>query len=336
MVLLNCKSNYIYLNSSSCDKNVADQPNQEASNEHKCGDSNSVKFNGDVKASIDLFIRSGSRGQIRSESIAAWSKNTANQVHKHMAICMFEAGAGKVSGMGDCTGSDTEKRLKDLEKCTMEIEVSQKEIQQTVEGLSKTINALETGILKELRRMTGQGCEGYEDCGDGANPKGKRKSHIPKTPVQGKGHKMQMEFGNPLYPSKFKLVDEDEHSIDVTSPTVRIEAGSSKGICNAKKKFMGDKEMHKKAPVKRTMIVQELDSEMSSTLPNKCNVKRKYFKKTQARTKRNSTRRMSVSKSKTHNVNNNDKTIPLIEYLYCCPFLDTSFDYAYHGALQRN
>ncbi|KAL3531166.1 hypothetical protein ACH5RR_010488 [Cinchona calisaya] len=71
-----------------------------------------------------------------------------------------------------------------------------------------------------------------------------------------------------------------------------------------------DEEIHKKTPVRRTLIVQELDSEMSSTLSNKCNVKRKYFKKTQARTTRNSARRMSVSKSKVQKVNNNDKAIP--------------------------
>ncbi|KAL3502803.1 hypothetical protein ACH5RR_037252 [Cinchona calisaya] len=93
------KIQYIYVNSSIGDKGTPEDLDSDASNEQRCGDSSSVKFNGDIKASIDVVIRSCSQGQPRSED-----KDAPKQLPKHavsppelvIASCTFEADA---SGM---------------------------------------------------------------------------------------------------------------------------------------------------------------------------------------------------------------------------------------------
>ncbi|KAL3507127.1 hypothetical protein ACH5RR_032509 [Cinchona calisaya] len=62
---------------------------------------------------------------------------STNGISTVLVSCMFEAAAGNLSKVD----ANTEKRLKELENCTREIKVSQKEVQKTIEKLSKTINA---------------------------------------------------------------------------------------------------------------------------------------------------------------------------------------------------
>ena len=55
---------------------------------------------------------------------------------------------------------EMEDRLNYFERCTFEIKKSQKQLMDVMVGLSKSLNYLESGIMKELQRISAGYCDG--------------------------------------------------------------------------------------------------------------------------------------------------------------------------------
>ncbi|KAL3510896.1 hypothetical protein ACH5RR_030297 [Cinchona calisaya] len=119
-------------------------------------------------------------------------------------------------------------RMVELEECSREIKSTQVQMQQTVNGLVKTITELHSSIMHEFHRF---GSERYEltyECMNASRKKGKNKADSLRTPMQPSATTIDTCIAIGNYSLGFIMTDDDETSLCVATPGQRSSGGTQR------------------------------------------------------------------------------------------------------------